>query len=316
LLHALARSLNLDTRLALGVPDTRDQRGPAIPSILTSVLVVARGATKTFWLDPSVEVAPFGMIASGLRGKPALSVSASGDWRIFETVPRSLPFSASQRVSVDASLAADGTLHAKVHYTMRGENELLLRVAFHQSAREKWKDVAQLMSISDGFRGKILSASASDPGDTRHPLLVDYEISQPKFVDWSKQPVRIPTMLPLMGMPDLPAKAADGATPPIDLGTPLNVDARLTLHLPPNVSIEGPTGTSVERDYATFTSHYAAEGSVIFASRRINFILREIPGARAADYGAFLHAVQTDQAQLFTLTRPDARSKTTVASKP
>jgi hypothetical protein len=55
---------------------------------------------------------------------------------------------------------------------------------------------------------------------------------------------------------------------------------------------------------------------VIFASRRINFILREIPGARAADYGAFLHAVQTDQAQLFTLTRPDARSKTTVASKP
>ena len=68
---------------------------------------------------------------------------------------------------MDATLAADGTLKAKVHYTMRGENELLLRVAFHQAAREKWKDVAQLMSLSDGFRGKILSASASDPYDTR-----------------------------------------------------------------------------------------------------------------------------------------------------
>jgi hypothetical protein len=316
LLYALARSLGLDIRISLSVPGVRAQRGPAIPSILTNVLLVARGSTKTFWLDPSVEVAPFGMIASSLRGQPALSVAPTSEGRVFETIPRSLPFAASQRVNVDATLASDGTLRAKVHYTMRGENELLLRVAFHQAEREKWKDVAQLMSLSDGFRGEILSASASDPYDTRHPFTVDYEISQPKFVDWSKQPVRIPTMLPLMGMPDLPARSGDGAAPPIDLGTPLNVEARLTLHLPPNISIEGPTGTSVERDYATFTSHYAAEGSVIFASRHINFILREVPATRAADYGAFLHAVQTDQSQLFTLTRPDASTKTTVASKP
>jgi hypothetical protein len=316
LLHALARSLNLDTRLSLVVPSARAQRGPAIPSILTNVLVVARGSTKTFWLDPSVEVAPFGMIASSLRGKPALSLSPASDARLFENVPQNLPFAASQKVTVDASLAADGTLHAKVRYTMRGENELLLRVAFHQSPREKWKDVAQLMSLSDGFRGKILSASASDPYDTRHPFMVDYEISQPKFVDWAKQPVRIPPMLPQMGMPELPARSGSAsANAPIDLGTPLNVDARLTLHVPPNVSIEGPTGTSVERDYATFTSHYAAEGSVIFASRHINFILREVPAARAADYSAFLHAVQADQAQLFTLTRPDASTKV-VASTP
>ena len=129
-------------------------------------------------------------------------------------------------------------------------------------------------------------------------------------MDWSKQPVRIPPMLPQMGMPELPSKSGNAsASAPIDLGTPLNVDARLTLHLPPNVSIKGPTGTSVERDYATFTSHYAAEGSMIFASRHINFILREVPATRTADYSAFLHAVQTDQAQLFTLTRPDLPSK-------
>jgi hypothetical protein len=315
LLYALARSLNLDAKLSLVVPSAHAQRGPAIPSELTNVLVVARGSTKTFWLDPSVEVAPFGMIASSLRGKPALSLSQASDARLFETVPKNLPFAASQKVTVDASLAADGTLVAKVHYTMRGENELLLRVAFHQSAREKWKDVAQLMSLSDGFRGKILSASASDPYDTRHPFLVDYEISQPKFVDWSKQPVRIPPMLPQVGMPDLPAKSGGGGTSPIDLGTPLNVDARLTLHVPPNVSIEGPTGTSVERDYATFTSHYAAEGRVIFASRHINFILREVPAARAADYSAFLHAVQTDQAQFFTLIRPEMPGKIAITNQ-
>jgi hypothetical protein len=315
LLAALARSMGLDATLSFAVPSSRSQRGPATPAILTNPLVIVRGGSKTVWLDPSVEVAPFGMIAATLRGKPALLLSPPSDARAFENVPKSLPFAASQKVNVDGSLAADGTLRAKVHYTMRGENELLLRVAFHQSVREKWKDVAQLMSLSDGFRGKILSASASDPYDTRHPFSVDYEITQAKFVDWSKQPVRIPAVLPLLGLPDPPAISADGsASGPIELGTPLNVDTRLTLRLPPNVSIEGPTGTSVERDYATFTSHYAAEGSVIFASRHINFILREVPATRAADYNAFLHAVQTDQAQRFTLTRPDASK--VVASKP
>jgi Domain of Unknown Function with PDB structure (DUF3857)/Transglutaminase-like superfamily len=316
LLCALVRSLGLDARLSMAAPGVRPQHGPAIPAQLTNALVVVRSSTKTFWLDPSVEVAPFGVISSSLRGKPALQVPPGADGRTFENVPKGLPFAASQRVSVDASIVADGSLHAKVHYTLRGENELVLRVAFHQSAREKWKDVAQLMSLSDGFRGKIVSASASDPSDTRHAFSVDYEITQPKFVDWSKQPIRIPAILPLLGLPDPPGKTADGtASGPIDLGTPLNVDTKLTLHLPPNVSIEGPTGTSVERDYATFASHYAAEGSVIFASRHINFILREVPAARAADYSAFLHAVQTDQAQVFTLV-PSGTATKVATSKP
>jgi len=55
---------------------------------------------------------------------------------------------------VNASLTAEGSLEAKVHYSMRGENELLLRITFHQSPREKWKEVAQLLALSDGFRAK------------------------------------------------------------------------------------------------------------------------------------------------------------------
>jgi Domain of Unknown Function with PDB structure (DUF3857) len=317
LLSALARSVALDANVALPVPGTHSQRGPAIPTILTNILAVARVPSRTYWLDPSLEVAPFGMISSNMRGKPALVLTGVGDSRVFENVPKSLPFAASQRVKVDASLTADGVLHAKVHYTMRGENELLLRVAFHQSPREKWKDVAQLLALSDGFRGKIISASASDPYATKLPFTVDYEITQAKFVDWSKKHVRIPALLPQLGLPDPPPKPADGAqASPIDLGTPLNVDTTLTLHLPGGASAQGPTGTSVERDYATFTSHYAAEGNVVFASRHINFLLREVPAARTSDYNAFLHAVQTDQAQLFTVEFPDNPSASSTPPRP
>jgi len=224
--------------------------------------------------------------------------STGHEWQPFD---RKLPFAAHQKVQVDAALANDGKLTAKVHYSLRGDNELLLRLAFHQSAREKWKDLAQLLALSDGFRGKISNATASDPYATKEPFTVEYEISQPKFVDWSKKPVHIPALLPQLGLPDLPAKAAPGAASLIELGTPLEVDTQMPLHLPPGTTIAPPTGTSVQRDYATFASQYSVKGPAVTASRHIHFLLRQVPADRTVDYNAFLHAVQNDQAQAFTL---------------
>ncbi len=152
------------------------------------------------------------MIRADVRGKKALDLS--GNCRgadCWKTISNVLPFPASQRVSVDALLAADGTLSAKVKYSMRGDNELLLRVAFHQSPRDKWKEVAQLLALSDGFRGNITSASASDPTSTKLPFTVEYQISQPNFVDWSKKPIRIPALLPQLGVPELPSKPESGS---------------------------------------------------------------------------------------------------------
>ncbi len=64
-----------------------------------------------------------------------------------------------------------------------------------------------------------------------------------------------------------------------------------------------PTGTIVDRDYATFVSRYNTDSGRVTAIRHINFFHRQVAADRVPDYAAFLHAVQTDQAQLFTLTR-------------
>ncbi len=279
----------------------------ARPSVFDHVLVSVDSLPNR-WLDPSLGVTPYGMIASQLRGLRALRIypPAPPDQDAWRVIPDRLPFPAKQDVEVDAALAADGTLASRVKYTMRGDNELLLRVAFHQSPRDKWKDVAQLLALSDGFRGKITRATASDPYATKEPFTVEYEITQPKFVDWSKKPVRIPALLPLLGLPDPPEKSAAGAgAAKIELGTPLDVLVSADLHLPPGTSAEVPTGTSVDRDYATYSSKYGIQGGIISASRHINFIQREIPGDRFVDYNAFLHAVQTDQSQLFSILRQD-----------
>ena len=285
------------------------------PSLFSQILVALDESKRTIYLDPDLEVAPWGVIRPDLRGKKALKLGSScAGESCWMKISGELPFSSTQRVNVDATIAADGSLDAKVKYTMRGDNELLLRMAFHQSPRDKWKEVAQLMSLSDGFRGKILATSASDPYATKNAFTVEYEISQPKFVDWSKKPVRIPAPLPVLAVPDLPGKT-EGAdkTAAIDLGTPLDVETRVTLHLPSGTSVELPTGTIVDRDYATFVSRYNTNSGVVTATRHINFLQRQVAPDRKPDYAAFLHAVQTDQAQLFTLTRGDG-SSTTAAS--
>jgi hypothetical protein len=292
--------------------------GPIVGSASAFAHLVIEDGYPDGWGDPSLEVAPLGLLPPAYLGSMAL---VTGKWseihdvpsEVWGSIPKSLPFPSSQKVDLSASLDAEGKLTTKAKYVIRGNNELLLRVAFHKTPKENWKNVAQLLAMSDGFRGQITNVTTSDPYATHDPFTVEYEITQPRFVDWSKKTLRIPALLPVLGLPDPPAKLPiAGAAPPIDLGTPLDVELNATLHLPTSTNAHIPTGTSVQRDFATYTSQYSAKDATLTASRHLNFILKEIPADRAADYNAFLHAVQSDESQVFTLERAD----TTPAAPP
>ena len=301
LFAALARASHFLPFVYLTYPnegETIDSMASRFRHVLLSVQLGAR----SIWMDPGIEVAPFGMIPSSLRGKTVFCASAVGPKSgmivgFLPTVPTEPPFNSVQDVNVQAAISAEGNLAAKVHYKLRGDNELLLRVAFHQTPKERWKEVAGLLALSDGFRGTITNVTASDPMATKEPFTVEYEITQAKFVDWSKKPVRIPALLPQIALPDLPGKTAGK----IELGTPLDVQTSLTLKLPEGTTVQTPAATSVARDYATFASKYDGHLNTLTASRHIHFVMREIPAERAADYNAFLRAVQNDQAQVITL---------------
>ena len=302
LFAALGAAVNLQANAVLA--GYCDKTTPAIPTEFKQLLVVAHTEVQTYWLDPSLEVAPYGMI-SPASGKCALYLSRSffamnSTGHEWVDSPKNLPFAAFQKVGVNATVDEVGKLHAKVKYVLRGDNELLLRVAFHQTVKEKWKDVAGLLALSDGFRGVIASANASDPMATKEPFTVEYELTQDKFVDWSKKPVRIPALLPQIGLPDASGKNSAGN---IELGTPLDVETQVTLRLPEGTTAQAPAGTSVQRDYATYSSKYGFTGNILTAQRHIHFLKREVSGDRTLDYSAFVQAVQNDQAQYFVLDR-------------
>src|SRR5262249_10886297 len=181
LLNALSGFAELSTNLALiQSPSAHDTAGMPRPSAFDHVIAVAfPGHFKGVWMDVSLGVAPFGLVQGQLRGRPALVLSSNSDTQAWQKVTDELPFPAFQDVAIQAKIGSDGTLESKVRYRMRGDNELLLRVAFHQSPREKWNEVAQLLSLSDGFRGKVEKVSASDPYATKDPFTLEYEITQP-----------------------------------------------------------------------------------------------------------------------------------------
>ena len=279
------------------------------PNLLAGSMLVVSEGPKQYFLDPSLEVAPFGVVPAKLRGHTSLKISETPTNcdNCFITIPTGLPFPSFQRVHIRSSLNSEGMLAAKARYVMRGDNELLLRVAFHQTPKANWKNVAQLLALSDGFRGKVSNVTASDPYETQDPFTVEFEIAEPKFVNWAKKPLRIPALLPLLGLPDPAPKPALGkVAKPIELGTPLDVEVSAAVHVPEGTGVGVPAGTSVARDFATYTSQYSLKDGTITASRHLNFILKEIPGDRAAEYNAFLQAVQNDEAQFFTLERTEA----------
>jgi len=312
LLAALARAIHFLPFLYLTY-ENENTTMDSMPSRFRHVFLSVPLGPHSIWMDPGIEVAPFGMLPSSIRGSTVFCVTAiRPESRVIveflPKVPEELPFLSKQDVSVSASLSREGALTSTVKYVMRGDNELLLREAFHGTAKEKWKDVANLLAISDGFRGEITSVNVSDPMATREPFKVEYTITRAKFVDWSKKPVRIPALLPQIGLPDLPKKAADGdAAPKIELGTPLDVKTQMTLKLPAGTKAVVPPGTAVNRDYARFSSKYGtstgAGGETVTASRSVNFLMREIDGTRGLDYNAFVRAVQNDQAGMIMLDR-------------
>jgi Domain of Unknown Function with PDB structure (DUF3857) len=287
-----------------------DRRALAIPTVFKHLVILGTTKERQYWMDPAVEVAPFGMISPSeakcallLRREFPVTDAAGQEWIKTPTGP---PFAAFQRVGVDAVIADDGQLTARVKYVLRGENELLLRVAFHQTPKEKWKDIGGLLAISDGFRGQVTNVEASDPLATEEPFIVGYELTQLKFVDWTKKPVRIPALLPQIGLPDpvvAPVLAPGKVLPKIQLGTPLDVQTSMTLRLPAGTRVQTPAGTSMDRDYGKYMSKYSSTQNTAVASRHIDFLKREVPGDQAQDYNAFFRSVQSDQGQRFVLVR-------------
>jgi tetratricopeptide (TPR) repeat protein len=269
------------------------------PSQFDHVITAVPVDGELLWMDTTTEVAPFRLLSASLRKKQALLAARSGGRagapRLVET-PADPPFAASQVVEVEGKVSELGKLDAKVRYTLRGDNELGLRIAFRRTPQSQWKQIGQMMSSSDGVGGQVTEIKGSDPAATREPFTIEFQMSQPNFLDWSKKRSQLALPIPGVGLPWADEDAEEGDDP-VELGSPLAVTARLKLELPAKYAARAPIPVAISRDYAEYRSSYKVEGQTVTAERTARFKLREIAPTRARDFLAFSRAVRSDEAQ-------------------
>ncbi|HEV2298975.1 MAG TPA: DUF3857 domain-containing protein [Candidatus Acidoferrales bacterium] len=262
------------------------------PAVLTQALVSVASGNETIWLDPSQPTMPFRFLTPNLRSKQALVASTAVPPHFAET-PADPPFLSTQRVEITGRVSSLGILSARVQYSLRGDNEYALRMAFYTSPKEQWKQVAQTMTTLDGLRGEVVSVNPSDLTATRDPFTLQFNLVDPEFLDWSQKQFALALPFPTFGLPDAQSNSSKAVT----LGSPLNVSAKLTLTLPVTDSARVPAGAATVRDYAEYHSSYSSQDNVVTAERSLRFIKHEVPAARAEDFAAFAHAVESDESQ-------------------
>src|SRR5580700_9494191 len=290
-MHASSVLINSSRKLDPDVPS---------PSQFDHVITLLPMTTphEEVWMDTTSEVAPFRLLAYSLRKKQALVIPASGTPHLEET-PADTPMPDSEISEVDGKINAIGKLEAHVHYTFRGDEELLLRSIFRRVPEAQWQRVVE--NVNSGMGGDVTNLKISDPAATREAFTMSYDVARPNFLDWSKKKSDLTLPLCQFNLPDLSDDDKEADAEPLKLGPKAEYVYKIKLEIPAKYTARAPLPFSLKRDYAEYQATYKLEGTTFTAGRSLTLRQDELPAPRGEDYEAFRRAVSSDLGQFLSL---------------
>jgi len=296
LLAAMLEAVGIHSDAVL-IPFSHElDRSEPSPSQFDHVITAVSYKDGLIWMDSTAEVAPFRLLSAALRDKWALLVPSDGGGELVKT-PADPPFLSTQHIEIEGDVSELGKLSAKMHASLRGDDEFSLRTAFRRTSQNQWNELGQTIGQAEGLRGEVTEVKPSDPADTRKPFELQLDFSQPNFLDWSSRKAKVALPMVPIGIPD----TAEDPTQPIRLGSPLEVRVTLKLTLPENFTAHAPVGVAVDREYADYKSSYEFTGHTLKVERLLRFKMSELPAERASDFRAFRRAVEADESQMLAL---------------
>ncbi len=309
LLAALLAAEGIHAYPALISSARKNHQDVPSPAHFDHVITVIPQGTGWLWLDTTPQVAPFGLLAAGLRDKQALVIPDKGSAQLIKT-PADPPFPALFRFEISGKLSDDGTLEADVNASVRGDFELLMRSAFHSSPQSQWKDVAQAVSRLWNFAGTVSDVTVSSPEATDQPLRLQYHYTRKEYPNW---PDAMQPPVPPFNLAQLPDDSEQNAEPiPLESVGEYIVDAKI--ELPAGIAPRSHAPIEFKKDFAEFRAKYDSSTSpnVLRVERQLIVHSREIPRARSAEYQALSKAMNDDGDSLISMTRsgPSAPSVT------
>jgi tetratricopeptide (TPR) repeat protein len=298
-LHANSVLINSTRKLDPDVPS---------PSQFDHVITMLPMGKQEVWMDTTSEVAPFRLLAYTLRNKQALVIPpanvASAPAPHLENTPADTPMPDYERSEIEGKINEIGKLEAHVHYSFRGDEELLLRSVFRRVPESNWQRVAE--NINAGLGGDVSHLIVSDPAATREPFTLSYDVSKVNFLDWSKKKTQIVLPLVQFSLPEVDEDNTDPDAEPLKLGPKGEYSYKIKLELPAQYTAHAPLAFSLVRDYAEYQATYKIESGAFTAGRTLTLRQDDLPVARAGDYESFRRAVGADLQQQLAVENASA----------
>jgi tetratricopeptide (TPR) repeat protein len=300
--HASSVLINSSRKLDPDVPS---------PSQFDHVITMLPMGRDEIWMDTTAEVAPFRLLAYSLRNKLALVIPEDGTPHL-ENTPADTPMPDSEISEVDGKVNQIGKLEAHVHYTFRGDEELMLRSIFRRVPESQWQRVIE--NVNAGMGGEITNLKISDPAATREPFTMTFDMAKPNFLDWSKKKSDVTLPLCQFNLQDFGSgDDLDANGEALKLGPKAEYVYKIKLELPAKYTAQAPLPFSLKRDFAEYQATYKLDGTTFTATRTLDMRQDELPVPRVEDYEAFRHAVMSDLGQVLSIENTVAGTPTAPA---
>jgi tetratricopeptide (TPR) repeat protein len=275
---------------------------PAVPSpgAFNHLITHLTLAGQPVWLDTTTEIAPYRMLVPVIRDKQALVVPATVAAHLDRT-PADPPFASFQTMDAVGTLDKNGVSHSRLTLVVRGDVELALRAAFHQTAPAQFNELVQQIVHSMGYAGTSSNADVTRPEDTTEPFKMSYDYEREKAGDWENYKI-IPQVAPV----SLPRFAdSDPLVRVLDLGYPHIETSKSAITIPEGWGAILPEAVHYKCPYATYDETYRFEKGSVYAERRVEVVKQKVPTADLATYKKWANDADLGDELYIQLVRHD-----------
>jgi tetratricopeptide (TPR) repeat protein len=227
---------------------------------------------KDVWLDSTAEVGIWGALLKGIRDQDALIISASAPAVVAQT-PVDLPYPQSSTEVVDGSLDSSLTSESKIAFTLRDDDELILRSVLRNVSPADYGTFVQRMMGGMGFGGTTSEPEIEHLDDPSQPLAISFHYHRVKEKDWGDNRITAafqPILLPYFTADQPP-------TSTILLGPQRTESSTVSLHLPTGWSAQLPEAVHTHAAFAKCDVTYNIYKDMLVADRRFTVLESKVP---------------------------------------
>ena len=263
---------------------------PSFPtmSLFDHVITAIPHGDSFQFLDATPEVAPFGLLVQNIRDRQSLVIPDHASARLV-TTPMDPPFPSVEKLRIDSSIDASGTLDAKIVLDTRGDSELLLRMLYRSTPQNRWQEVTQRMAAFLGCGGTVSDVKVAQPEETAKPFSVAFSCRRTDYPDWKNYRVTLPapsiTMLSLNEEQKL-------SKDPLPLSSLQDITYDETMKFPEGYSVSLPQKIERSTDFAEFSATYSLENGTLHGVLRFKTLMREIPGSERLQFSSFVRDIE------------------------